>query len=275
MMSDAVLERCLALLAEHDAIRVLDVTGGAPELHPRFKDLVRGARALGKRVLVRHNLTVTLDPHPLTGESMEDLPEFFAGEEVEVISSLPFYRPYMTDRQRGNGVFEKSIRSLKLLNAVGYGANGRSLNLIYNPVGPYLPPDQVSIERDFKEHLAAEHGVRFNALYVITNMPIHRFLNDLTRSGQLESYMEKLIGAFNPAAAAGVMCRTMLSVSHDGRIYDCDFNQMLDLPSEAGGRPVTVFDFAPGAFLNRRIVFDRHCYGCTAGAGSSCGGQTA
>jgi radical SAM/Cys-rich protein len=275
MMSDEVLERCLALLEANEEIRVLDVTGGAPELHPRFRDLVRGARAAGKRVMVRHNLTVTLDRHPLTGESMSDLPEFFAGQEIEVVSSLPYYRSYLTDRQRGRGAFEKSIVSMRRLNALGYGVNGRVLNLVYNPVGPYLPPDQASLELEYKERLQSEHGVRFNSLYIITNMPIHRFRDDLLRHDQYEAYMEKLVNAFNPAAAGGVMCRSMLSVGYDGTVYDCDFNQLLGMACRREGRLLTVFDFSPEEFLQRKILFAGHCFGCTAGAGSSCGGATA
>lgn len=275
MMSDEVLERCLEILAANDSIGILDITGGAPELHPRFREFVERGRGLGKHVMVRHNLTVTVDPHPVTGESMDYLPGFFSGHGVEVVSSLPYYRSYMTDRQRGRGVFEKSIESMRRLNEVGYGTNGRVLNLVYNPVGPYLPPSQDSLEAEYRKHLRDEHGVHFNGLFTITNMPIHRFGAQLVRDGHFDDYMQSLINAFNPAAAEGLMCRSMVSVSHDGRVYDCDFNQMLDLVCQRNERPLTVFDFSADRFLERAIRFDNHCFGCTAGAGSSCGGATA
>ena len=278
MMSAEGIAKCLEILARHEGIGKLDITGGAPELHPGFGGFVEGARALGKHVMVRHNLTVQLDAHPQTGASLEHLPEFFARQRVEVISSLPYYQQYFTDAQRGSGVFGKSIEAMRRLNAVGYGAEGSglALNLVYNPVGPYLPPAQATLEADYKRELKAKFGVVFNGLYTITNMPINRFRLHLQKSGQLEAYMDRLLAAFNPAAAEGVMCRSLISVGYDGRIYDCDFNQMLDMP--AGGRdgkPLSIFDFDLEAVLGRRIRFGEHCLGCTAGAGSSCGGATA
>jgi radical SAM/Cys-rich protein len=277
MLSDEGIARCLAILAAHPQIRTLDITGGAPELHPAFAAFVAGAVALGRHVIVRHNLTVQIDGHPLTGETMAHLPAFFAGHRVEVVSSLPYHQAYFTDAQRGSGVFAKSIDALRRLNAIGYG-DGRSglvLNLVYNPVGPYLPAAQASLEADYKRELAARHGVAFDRLFTLTNMPIHRFRQHLEKSGQFDSYMDKLAGAFNPAATAGLMCRNLISVGHDGRIYDCDFNQQLELPARAAnGAPLSIFDFDAERVLARAIRFDDHCFGCTAGAGSSCGGTT-
>ncbi|HKA39922.1 MAG TPA: arsenosugar biosynthesis radical SAM (seleno)protein ArsS [Burkholderiales bacterium] len=278
MMSAEGLAKCLEILERHPQIAKLDITGGAPELHPRFDSFVEQAVALGKHVMVRHNLTVQLDRHPQTGESKEYLPAFFARHRVEVISSLPYYQQYFTDAQRGAGVFGKSVEAMRRLNAVGYGAesSGLVLNLVYNPVGPYLPAPQAALEADYRRELQAKFGLRFNSLYTITNMPINRFRLHLEKSGQLEAYMEKLLAAFNPVAAEGVMCRSLISVGYDGRIYDCDFNQMLELGAVGrGGAPLSIFDFDFEAALRRGIVFGEHCFGCTAGAGSSCGGATA
>ena len=277
-MSSKAIEKCLEILAAHPQITKLDITGGAPELHPEFDALVERARALGKHVMARHNLTVQLDGNPVTKESKAYLPAFYARNRVEVISSLPYYQEFFTDAQRGSGVFRKSIEAMKRLNAAGYGAEGSGLllNLVYNPVGPYLPAPQASLEADYKRSLKDNFGVVFNALYTITNMPINRFKLHLEKSGQYESYMEKLLAAFNPSAAEGVMCRSLLSVGHDGRVYDCDFNQMLEMEAAgADGRPLTIFDFDLDRVLKREIRFDSHCLGCTAGAGSSCGGATA
>ena len=277
-MSPAVLERCLEILAANPRIAKLDITGGAPELHPGFDALVERARALGKHVIARHNLTVQLDGHPVTRESKEYLPAFFAQHRVEVISSLPYYQAFFTDAQRGAGVFGKSIEAMRRLNAVGYGRDesGLVLNLVYNPVGPYLPAPQASLEADYKKSLKENFGLVFNSLYTITNMPINRFKLHLEKSGQYEAYMDKLLAAFNPVAAAGVMCRSLVSVGHDGRIHDCDFNQMLAMDAlDRRGRPLTIFDFDLERALGRDIRFDSHCLGCTAGAGSSCGGATA
>ncbi|MFY9317541.1 MAG: arsenosugar biosynthesis radical SAM (seleno)protein ArsS [Burkholderiales bacterium] len=277
-MSPEAMAKCLEILAKHPQIANLDITGGAPELHPGFDGFVAAAVALGKHVMVRHNLTVQLDGHPQTKESKEYLPSFFAKNRVEVISSLPYYQPFFTDSQRGQGVFGKSVEAMRRLNAVGYGAEGSglALNLVYNPVGPYLPAAQAGLEADYKRELKGKFGLAFNGLYTITNMPINRFRLHLEKSGQYEAYMDKLLAAFNPAAAEGVMCRSLISVGHDGRIYDCDFNQMLEMDAEdARGRPLSVFDFDFERVLRRAIRFDDHCLGCTAGAGSSCGGATA
>ena len=278
MLSAEGVSKCLEILERHPQIAKLDITGGAPELHPGFDCFVENAVALGKHVMVRHNLTVQLDGNPQTGESKEYLPQFFARNRVEVISSLPYHQEYFTDTQRGAGVFKKSMQAMQRLNAEGYGVEGSglSLNLVYNPVGPYLPADQAGLEADYKRELKGKFGLVFNGLYTITNMPINRFRLHLDKSGQYESYMDKLLAAFNPAAAAGVMCRSLISVGHDGRIYDCDFNQMLELRAAgAGGKPLGIFDFDFDQVLGRRIRFDDHCLGCTAGAGSSCGGATA
>ena len=251
-------------------IPTLDITGGAPELNPNFRRLVAEARRAGAHVMVRHNLTVMFEP------GQEDLPEFFREHGVEVVSSLPYFLEQQTDAQRGRGVFDKSVEALKRLNAVGYGRDGGALklNLVYNPVGAYLPPAQDAIEKDFRRELLARHGLTFDRLYTITNMPIKRFLEYLRPSGNEERYMRKLVEAFNPATVEGLMCRTLVSVDWTGRLYDCDFNQMLGL-GVAHGLPQTIDDFDPVRLAARRIVTGEHCFGCTAGAGSSCGGAVA
>lgn len=248
-------------------IPVLDITGGAPELNPSFRSLVAEARASGARVMVRHNLTVMFEA------GQDDLPEFFRAHEVEVVSSLPYFQARETDAQRGGGVFQKSIEAARRLNGVGYGVEGSGLtfNLVYNPVGAFLPPAQSSVEADFRRELLARHDVVFNHLFTITNMPINRFLDYLRRSGNEARYMQRLVEAFNPHAVEGLMCRTLVSVDWRGRLYDCDFNQMIELPV-AEGLPQTIHDFDPARFADRPIMTGAHCFGCTAGAGSSCGG---
>ena len=206
------------------------------------------------------------------------MPRFFAQNRVEVISSLPYYQAYFTDAQRGAGVFGKSITGLQRLNAEGYGIedSGLLLNLVYNPVGPYLPPAQKNLEADFKLELDTKYGLKFNQLYTITNVPINRFKLHLEHSGQYEAYMERLTASFNPAAAEEVMCRSLISVDYDGRVYDCDFNQMLALQANGKrGLGLSIFDFDFNETLERQIRFADHCLGCTAGSGSSCGGATA
>jgi len=264
-MSARVAERCLELLEKH-RFPVFDITGGAPELNPSFRKMVTRARELGAHVMVRHNLTVMFE------ENQGDLPEFFRAHGVELFSSLPHYTPLATDRQRGSGVFEASIEALRRLNAVGYGT-GRDdlpLTLVHNPVGAFLPGSQDDIEADYKRELRERHGVTFDRLVCLTNMPIRRFRAWLERAGQLDAYQRKLEAAFNAATVPSLMCRSMVSVSWDGKLYDCDFNQMLDLTVEGAG--VTVDDFDLDALEARRIVTDDHCFGCTAGSGSSCGG---
>lgn len=275
-MDTRTAQRVMEVLAAHPQITTLDITGGAPELNPHFDWMVAEAKKLGKHVMVRHNLTVQFDGNPITGESKEYLPDFFAEHRCEVVSSLPYYSQYFTDKQRGRGVFNKSMEGMKRLNDVGYGKEGTGLvlNLVYNPVGAFLPASQATLEADYKRELSAKFGLHFNSLFTITNMPIHRFKSDLVRHGGYDAYMEKLLNAFNPAAAEGVMCRSQISINYDGRLSDCDFNQMLDLPVESAA-PQTIFDWDFDALLHRRIVFADHCFGCTAGAGSSCGGATA
>lgn len=268
-MSAETARACLRALAATD-IPTLDITGGAPELNPSFRDLVREARALGRHVMDRCNLTI------LTTGPQADLAGFLAAHRVEVVASLPYFRPAQADAQRGDGVFDKSIEALRRLNALGYGqpGSGLVLNLVHNPVGAFLPPAQTSMEERFRRELGTRHGIVFNRLYAITNMPISRYLEFLLESGNYDGYMEKLANAFNPAAAGGVMCRGMVSVAWDGTLHDCDFNQMLELPL-AEGLPRHVRDFDAAALAGRNIVTGNHCYGCTAGSGSSCGGATA
>jgi radical SAM/Cys-rich protein len=205
-----------------------------------------------------------------------DLAAFLAEHQVEVIASLPYWAEQQTDAQRGSGVFRKSLDAIRKLNELGYGhpGSGLTLNFVYNPVGAFLPPSQAAIEADFRRELQRRYAVVFNSLYTITNMPISRYLEFLLRSGNYEQYMERLANAFNPAAAAAVMCRTMISVGWDGRLYDCDFNQMLDLPIEASGQTQNIRQFNLTALESRSIVVGSHCFGCTAGQGSSCGGTT-
>ncbi|HEV8385032.1 MAG TPA: arsenosugar biosynthesis radical SAM (seleno)protein ArsS [Candidatus Acidoferrales bacterium] len=269
IMSRETAEQCIAALAQTE-IPTVDITGGAPELAPCFRFLVEGSKKLGRRVIDRCNLTILLVA------SQADLAEFLARHQVEIIASLPYYSAAQTDAQRGEGVFEKSIRALQMLNGLGYGKenSGLKLNLIYNPVGAFLPPKQEAIEKQFKRELAQKHGVVFNRLYTITNMPISRFLEFLLNTNNYEGYMERLVNAFNPAAAAGVMCRYTLSVGWDGTLYDCDFNQMLELPTGFGA-PRHIRDFDAAQLHERAIVTNNHCYGCTAGAGSSCAGTIA
>lgn len=271
-------EQLVQILADHPQIGALDVTGGAPELHEDFDWLVEQCSALGRTVMVRHNLTVTFDPHPQTGRDMHYLPEFFAKHRCEVVSSLPYYQEFFTDKQRGSGVFQKSIEGIRQLNALGYGVEGSglTLNLVYNPVGPYLPAAQATLEADYKRELKDRFGLVFNGLFTITNMPINRFRLHLEKSDQYEAYMDKLLAAFNPVAAEGIMCRNLISVGDDGTIYDCDFNQMLDMPlRDDQQNKMSIFNFDYDALLRRRIRFASHCFACTAGAGSSCGGATA
>ena len=263
-MSRETFEACLEALARTD-VPTVDITGGAPELNPSFRWFVAEVRKLGRHVMNRCNLTI------VETQPGSDLPEFFAEHRVELVASLPHYRALHTDRQRGGGVFDKSIRALRKLNAVGYG-RGLTLNLVTNPAGAFLPAAQASLEREWKRELERRHGVVFDSLYTITNMPISRYLEWLMRTGNLQGYMEKLVSAFNPAAARGLMCRNTLSVGWDGTLYDCDFNQMLELPIASLGH---VRDLDLEVLERTPVATDRHCFGCTAGAGSSCGGATA
>ncbi len=269
IMTRDTIDRCLEVLQKHK-IQTLDITGGAPEMIPDFRYFVERARDIGAKIMVRHNLTVQFE------KGRERLPEFFADNEVEVVCSLPYFLERETDAQRGEGVFGKSIQALKRLNAVGYGIEGTGLvlNLVYNPVGAFLPPEQSSIEADFKRELKSRYGVVFNGLFTITNMPIARYLDWLRSSGNESAYMRKLVNAFNPATVNGLMCRNTLSVDWLGNLYDCYFNQMLGLPvSKQAGRMIT--DFEPKRLSGRKIITGSHCFGCTAGSGSSCGGTVA
>jgi radical SAM/Cys-rich protein len=269
MMSDSVVEQVIGAIRRSGA-HTVDITGGAPELHPRFRDLVEAAVDSGKHVMDRCNLTILLLPRSA------GLIEWMGERGVEVVASLPHYRRPNTDAQRGDGVYERSIQSLQRLNQAGYGKGDprRRLTLVSNPAGAFLGASQGTLEQEWRESLLRNYGVTFDRLFVLNNMPISRFLEWLQSSGNLEAYLERLVNAFNPAAVAGVMCRNTLSVSWDGKLYDCDFNQMLDLPlAPQGGRHIAELD--EQAWQQRRIVTARHCFGCTAGAGSSCGGQTA
>ena len=269
IMTRETMQYCLDALAQTD-IPMVDLTGGAPEMNPDFRWFVEEITKLGRKVLVRCNLTIIV-----ANKKYYDLPEFFRQHNVEVVSSLPFYTADKTDRQRGDGVFEDSIKALKMLNAVGYGQAGTGLvlNLVYNPAGAFLPGPQQGLEAQFKRALSKDFGIAFNELFAITNLPVSRFLDYLIESGNYAGYMEKLINAFNPVAAASVMCRNTISVGWDGGLYDCDFNQMLDLYVASPSQHIRDFDTA--ALAQRSIVVNQHCYGCTAGAGSSCGGAVA
>jgi radical SAM/Cys-rich protein len=267
---ERTLARALELLERSPGAAVLDVTGGAPELHPGFRALVHGARALGRRVIDRCNLVVLDEP------GQEDTAAFLAAHGVEIVASLPCYQEGNVDGQRGRGVFERSIAALRALNALGYGraGSGLTLDLVYNPVGPSLPPEQAGLERDYKRELGERYGVEFNRLLALANMPIRRWADWLARRGQLEAYQALLVNHFNPAAVPHLMCHTTVSVDWRGELYDCDFNQALELPL-AGARR-TLFELETLDELEGEpIATAPHCFGCTAGAGSSCGGQLA
>lgn len=266
IISKEVLESCLDILRTSD-ISTVDITGGAPEMNPHFEWFVREAVNLNKNVMVRCNLTILLEPE------FGHVPKFYADQRVEIIASLPYYSERFVDSQRGKGVFNRSIEALQILNKVGFGAEktGLVLNLVYNPAGAFLPPSQAGIEADFKRELFQRYGIRFNHLFTIANMPIGRFNDFLIKTGNYESYLKRLIAAYNPQAAAGAMCRYTLSIGWDGSLYDCDFNQMLELNCDHGA-PGHINEFDFEKLRTRQIVTGLHCYGCTAGAGSSCGG---
>jgi radical SAM/Cys-rich protein len=268
IMTRETMQLCLDAIRETD-IKTVDLTGGAPEMNPHFRWFVEEISKLGRETLVRCNLTIIL-----ANKVYNDLPDFFAKHRVHVVSSLPHYDKRNTDRQRGDGVFEKSIKALKMLNDVGYGKPGTGLllDLVYNPAGAFLPGGQQQLEADFKKELKSLFDIEFNQLFTITNMPISRYLEYLIESENLEDYMEKLVNAFNPGAAQNVMCRNTLSVSWDGFLYDCDFNQMMDLKTVSSA-PQHLRDFNRDLLDSREIVLNQHCYGCTAGSGSSCGGE--
>ena len=265
------VKACLRALDQTEA-HTVDLTGGAPELNPNFRFLVEESKKRQKHVIDRCNLTVLLS------NRNEDLPEWLAEHEVEVVCSLPHHGERNTNAQRGDGTFEKSIEALRRLNAVGYGQGDakRRLTLMSNPAGAFLAGNQAVMEREWRDSLQRRHGVVFDRLIALNNMPIARFLEWLLESGNLETYMERLVNAFNPGAVNGLMCRNTISIGWDGLVYDCDFNQMLDMRLETKqSAQLRIEDFDHAQFQARRVLTAPHCYGCTAGAGSSCGGATA
>ena len=283
---DRQTAEAVAAYMKNSGIRTLDLTGGAPEMNPNFRYLVTEAREVGIHVIDRCNLTVLFLP------GQEDLAHFLAGNKVEIVASLPCYLQENVDKQRGRGAFDESIKALQLLNRLGYGGedtglrtqdrqdpgsvpesrdSGLTLNLVYNPVGPHLPPDQHDLEKNYKERLKEDWGIRFNRLYTITNMPITRYAKYLKALNQYEAYVELLINSFNPVTLDGLMCRNTLSVSWDGRVYDCDFNQVLGMQMR-NGRLLTIFDLDSEKLEGFKIATGEHCFGCTAGCGSSCQG---
>jgi radical SAM/Cys-rich protein len=269
IMSRETMEACLTAL-DSTGIHTVDLTGGAPEMNPHFRWFVEELSFRKLHIIVRCNLTIIV-----ANPKYHDLPNFYKENSVEVVSSLPYFAATRTDAQRGAGVFDRSIRALTMLNEAAYGMPDSSfiLNLVYNPSGAFLPADQRALEAEFKRRLRDSYNIEFNNLYTITNLPISRFLEYLVQSGNYETYMAKLVDAYNPAAALGVMCRNTLSVGWDGFLYDCDFNQMLELKlSCKSSEHIGMFDLAK---INARdIVFNNHCFGCTSGSGSSCGGAT-
>ncbi|MES2882249.1 MAG: arsenosugar biosynthesis radical SAM (seleno)protein ArsS [Bacteroidota bacterium] len=270
IMTTETMQQCLDALKNNPSLQTVDLTGGAPEMNPQFRWFVEEIKKLDRHVIVRCNLTIIL-----ANKKYYSLPQFYKQHNVEVVSSLPFYTQDRTDRQRGDGVFEDSIKALQMLNEVGYGkaGSGLTLNLVYNPAGAFLPPAQEALQNEYKTALKKNYGIEFNNLFAITNLPISRYLDYLLQSGNYEKYMEKLVAAYNPVAAANVMCRNTISISWDGFLYDCDFNQMLDLKVDSSAKHIAQFNTQ---ILNtRNIVVNQHCFGCTAGSGSSCGGAVA
>ncbi len=269
IMTRETMQQCIEVIKNNPSFKTIDLTGGAPEMNPDFRWFTSAIKKVNPsiHIIVRCNLTIIL-----ANKKYNSLPEFYRQHNIEVVSSLPFYTQDRTDRQRGDGVFEDSIKALQMLNAVGYGMQGSllQLNLVYNPAGAFLPPSQTMLEKEFKEALQKDFGITFNNLYAITNLPISRYLDYLIQSGNYEKYMSKLLAAFNPAAAANVMCRNTLSIGWDGFIYDCDFNQMLELKVDCNSKHIADFNLIE--LSKRSIVVNQHCFGCTAGAGSSCGG---
>jgi radical SAM/Cys-rich protein len=266
-MDGRTVERILELIPASPGLEVFDLTGGAPEMHPEFRPLVTGARERGLEVIDRCNLTILYEP------GFEGLPEFLAEQGVTVIASLPCYTKQNVEQQRGRDVFDRSIEALRRLNALGYGHPDRRLrlDLVYNPLGPTLPPPQVELEAEYRHELRELFGIEFHQLLTITNMPIKRFADRLVRRGEYDAYLSLLVNHFNPKAVPELMCRSLVSVSHDGQLFDCDFNQALDLP--LGAAPRSLFDLESLSQLEGEpIATGVHCFGCTAGAGSSCGG---
>jgi radical SAM/Cys-rich protein len=264
------MQQCLTVLKNNTNLQTVDLTGGAPEMNPDFRWFVEEIKKLNRHVIVRCNLTIIR-----ANKKYYDLPQFYKQHNIEVVSSLPFYTKDRTDKQRGDGVFEDSIAALLMLNNVGYGieGSGLKLNLVYNPAGAFLPPSQTALQKEFKTALQKDFGIQFNELFAITNLPISRYLDYLLKTNNYERYMEKLIAAYNPVAAANVMCRNTISISWDGYLYDCDFNQMLDLKVACGTKHIA--EYNNDLLQSRDIIVGQHCFGCTAGAGSSCGGAVA
>ena len=269
IMTKETMKLCINAIRVSGA-HTVDLTGGAPEMNPQFRWFVEELSSLDKKIIVRCNLTIIV-----ANKKHNDLPVFFKKNKIEVVSSLPYFTASKTDSQRGSGVFEKSITALKLLNEVGYGIKetGLILNLVYNPSGAFLATDQTALEKEFKSKLKSIYNIDFNNLFAITNLPISRFLEYLVRSGNYDSYMEKLVNAYNPIAAENVMCRNTLSIGWDGFIYDCDFNQMLNMKIGVDASQQHISDFNISAINKRTIRVNQHCFGCTAGSGSSCGGS--
>ena len=270
IMTTETMQLCLDVLKASGA-KTLDLTGGAPEMNPNFRWFVEEASKIGvEDFIVRSNLTIIR-----ANKKYYDLPDFFKKHNIHVISSLPYYKRVKTDQQRGNGVFDKSIKALQTLNDVGYGMpdSDLKLDLVYNPSGAFLPGDQNALEKDFKEALKEDFDIDFHNLFAITNLPVSRFLEYLVASGNYEDYMYSLVDSYNPVAVEGVMCRNTISVSWDGYLFDCDFNQMLALPVNVKGKHLK--DFNLEDLKNRNITISQHCFGCTAGAGSSCQGAVA
>ncbi len=261
-MNEETVNKCIDIIKNSPNIKTVDITGGAPEMNPHFKKLVSASTAAQKRVIDRCNLTILEEP------GYEDLAYFLAEHQVEIIASLPHYAPSRTDSQRGRGVFDRSITVLKKLNKLGYG-QALPLNLVYNPSGFFLSGNQKSLEKEFKQHLKKNHDIEFNELYCINNMPINRFLASLIKKEKFEEYMDTLLDAFNPSTLEGLMCRHQVSIDYLGNIYDCDFNQMLEIKSS---QIDTIWKWDEELLKNRSIRLANHCFGCTAGAGSSCGG---
>ena len=268
IMTRETMLQCLEAIRGTD-IQTIDLTGGAPEMNPDFRWFVEELSTIGKNIIVRCNLTIIL-----ANPKYHDLPEFYKTHRINVVSSLPYFAASRTDAQRGDRVFGKSIEALKMLNAVGYGQGDSrlKLDLVYNPSGAFLPGSQGELEKEFKQKLFDRYGIVFNDLFAITNLPISRFLEFLINSENYTDYMNELVNAYNPAAATGVMCRNTLSIGWDGFLYDCDFNQMLDM--KVTHAPIHIADFDLEKLNARTIRVNQHCYGCTAGAGSSCGGAT-
>ncbi len=272
IMTAETATRVLELLRASAGVETVDLTGGAPELCPSFAELVRGARTAGKRVIVRCNLTVLFEP------GMDWLPAFYREHGVHLVCSLPCYTPENVDKQRGKGVFGKSIAALELLGSIGYGCGDESarLDLVYNPLGAFLPPAQAELEAKYRDELDRLFGIRFDHLLTLSNLPVKRFAEMLVRSGEMERYMSLLVAHFNAATVPDLMCRSLVSIAYDGALHDCDFHQMEEIPLLAGGRAQTLWTISSfGDLDGTRVATASHCYGCTAGAGSSCGGALA